>query len=45
MNITLYRGATLIVRDGCRLVVDACLLKDATIQIEQGGQIEVINNE
>lgn len=43
-DITFYRGATLIVRDGGRLVVDACLLKDATIQIEQRGQIEVINN-
>ena len=43
-DITFYRGATLIVRDGGRLVVDACLLKDATIQIEQGGQLEVINN-
>ena len=43
-NMTFYRGATLIVKNGGKLVVDACLLKDATIEVDQGGQLEVINN-
>lgn len=43
-DMTFYRGATMNIKNGGRLVVDGCLLNDATISFENGGKLEVIND-
>lgn len=43
-NVTCYRGSVIHVKGGGKIVVDGCLLRNATISLDKNGYMEIVND-
>lgn len=43
-DVTCYRGAVIHVKGGGKIVIDGCLLRNATISLDKNGYMEIIND-